>query len=98
MEQGKGVCKLLNMTDEEFLSIRKKIMEFQILDEMEIKDQVKFYKNKKKEYEEFSNLRDIIEDLYNFLIMGFMVLMNYLKMNILVVNIKTMNNYFNFVK
>ena len=98
MEQGKGVKKLLNMTDEEFLSIRKKIKEFQILDDMEIKDQIKFYKNKKKEYEEFSNLRDIIEDLYNFLIMGFMVLMNYLKMNILVVYIKTMNNYFNFVK
>ena len=64
MEQGKEVNKLLNMTDEEFLLIRKKIKEFQILDDMEIKDQIKFYKNKKKELEEFSNLRDIIEDLY----------------------------------
>ena len=65
MEQGKGVEKLINMTDEEFLSIRNKIKEFQILDDMEIKDQIQFYKNKKKEYKEFSNLRDIIEDLYN---------------------------------
>ena len=65
MEQGEGVEKLFNMTDEEFLSIRKKIKDFQILDDMEIEDQITFYKNKKREYEEFSNLRDIIEDLYN---------------------------------
>ncbi len=76
MEQGKEVNKLLNMTDEEFLLIRKKIKEFQILDDMEIKEQITIYKNKKKEHKEFSNLRDIIEDLYNLLIMGFMVLMN----------------------
>ena len=64
MEQGKGVNDLLNMTDEEFLSIRKKIKEFQILDDMDVKDQINFYKNKKKEFEEFEYLRDIIEDLY----------------------------------
>ena len=70
MEQGKGVEKLLNMTDEEFLSIRNKIKEFQILDDMEIKDQIQFYKNKKKEYKEFESLRYIIEDLYNLFNIG----------------------------
>ncbi len=65
MEQGKGVNMLLNMTDEEFLLIRKKIKEFQILDDMAIKDQIISYKNKKKEYKEFLNLRVIIEDLYH---------------------------------
>jgi len=49
--------KLLNMTDEEFLLIRKKI------EDLELEDQLNFYKNKKKEYEEFKELREIFEDL-----------------------------------
>jgi hypothetical protein len=53
MEQGKGVEKLLNMTDEEFLSIRNKIKEFQILDDMEIKDQIHFIKIRKKNIKNF---------------------------------------------
>ena len=39
MEQGEGVKKLLNMTDEEFLSLREKIKEFKELDELEEEEQ-----------------------------------------------------------
>ena len=64
MEQGEGVKKLLNMTDEEFLSLREKIKEFKELDELEEEEQKDYVSNNQEKFKEFQELNELFTDLY----------------------------------
>ena len=65
MEQGEGVKKLLNMTDEEFLSLREKIKDFKELDELEEEEEQKDYViNNQEKFKEFQELNELFTDLY----------------------------------
>jgi hypothetical protein len=64
MEKREGVKKLLNMSNKEFLSLRKKIKEFKELDELDEEEQKDFVSNNQEKFKEFQELNELFEDLY----------------------------------